>query len=45
LDQFLELNAQQSVLLQAVSGLELANRDCESAALKKDQVLIAIQER
>jgi len=45
LDQFLELNAQQSVLLQAVSGLELANRACESAALKKDQVVIAIQER
>jgi hypothetical protein len=45
LDQFLKLNAQQSVLLQAVSWLDLANRACESAALRKDQEVIAIQQR
>ena len=45
LDQFLERDPQLSIFLQAVSGLDLANRACESAALRKDQVVIAIQER
>ena len=45
LDQFLEPNAQLSVFLQSVSGLDLAHRAREPAALRKNKVVIAIQER
>ena len=45
LDQFLEPNAQLSVFLQAVSGLDLAPRARKPTALRKNKVVIAIPER